>query len=402
MNSTPKSERFYIGIFGRCNSGKSSLINALTNQKISVVSPKKGTTTDNVSKAIELNNLGPCVFVDTPGFDDDEKDILGKIRIKKSVETMEIINAAILVLKDKNYLDENEKKIIEKLNIKKIPLIVVINIFKEKIEMNDKLDEKNYIAVNAKTKENINNLTTLICDRFKDFVKQNDIIKDLLKPLDIIVLVIVMDSAYPKARLILPQQQLINDVLTAGAICYVCRNFEYEDLIKNLKVKPKLIITDSQIFDEIFKKTPKEYLITSFSILLARKKGVLKESIKGVKSLKNLKDGDTILICESCTHKKKSCDLGSVKIPNWIKKYTNKKINFEFLTGCDFEQNIKKYSLIIHCGGCMTTEKIIKQRFNIAKKNKIPMTNYGILIAYLNNVLEKSVSFLDKLKNLNS
>lgn len=397
MNNTPLGNRFHIGIFGKCNSGKSSLMNAITNQNIAIISEKKGTTTDPVFKAMEIPKIGPSMLIDTPGIDDNEEHV-GIMRANKSFNILNYVDAAILILKNSYNISKYEKAILEKIKIKNIPLIIVINEFNlNQCNATYKNTENyNIVKVNAKTKKNINILIDAMSQHFKT-EKEPPIISDLLKPMDIILLVIVMDKAYPKARLILPQQQLINDILRAGAICYVCRLSEYEEFIKNLKTLPKLIITDSQIFSEIFSKTPQNILVTSFSILLARQKGILKDAMHGVKTLNNISSEDSILILESCTHKKKACDVGSIKIPKWIKNYTKRSPNFKFLTGVDFEENIKKYKLVVHCGGCMTTANRIKNRFKICKQNNVAITNYGILIAYIKGVLEKSTEFLNKL-----
>ena len=397
MNSTPLSNRFYIGIFGKCNSGKSSLINAITNQQIATTSNKKGTTTDPVFKAMEIPKIGPCVFVDTPGFDDTEEN-LGEKRTKKSYEILEYVNAAIFVLEKPDVIDKKEKEFLEKVKQKEIPLILVIN--KKDIDSDKKLNFKfleNYIFVelSAKTKENINSLIDLISKNFNEEETNKNMISDLINPLDVVVLVIVIDESSPKDRLILPQQQLIYEILKKGGICYVVKNTEYEEFLKNLNIKPKLIVIDSQIFSKIFKTIDDDIPITSFSILLARKKGILDYAIKGVKMLEKLKNKDKILIVESCTHKKKSCDITCVKIPRWILEYTKKEIEFEFKTGDDFpsENELKKYRLVIHCGGCMTTAKKIQNKFKACSKQNVAATNHGILIAYLNGVLEKSISF---------
>ncbi len=397
MNSTPSSNRFYIGIFGKCNSGKSSLINALTNQEIAIISSKKGTTTDPVKKNMEIPKIGPCVLVDTPGFDDFNSKI-GKIRVKKSIEVLNYVNAAILVLENTEKLEEVEKNFLKKIKLKNIPFIVVSNKCDENLK-NNETTNSNFLKISAKEKINIKELLYLISKNFSKVKEENFLLYDLIKPKDLIILVVVIDESYPKDRLILPQQQLIYEILKKGGICKVCKNYEYEHLLKNLKVKPKLIVTDSQIFSYIFKVTPKDYKITSFSILLARKKGILKTAIKGAKSLKNLNSKDEILICESCTHIKKSCDIGSVIIPKLIEEKFKIKPNFKFKTGEDFTKDVKKYKLIVHCGGCMTTTKKIQNRFKLCEENNIPITNYGILIAYLNNLLEKSIAFLENLKN---
>ena len=389
MNSTPFSDRFYIGIFGRCNVGKSSLINAITNQNIATTSKIKGTTTDPVFKAMEIFKIGACVFVDTPGFDDETG--LGKERVRKSFEVLDYVDAAIFVLDRSCCLDKKEKEFLKKVDKKKIPLIVAIN----KSDLNfsndnfSYLEGRTYIEVSSKTKKNIGCLIDLMSKNFSEKEEKNNMIYDLINPFDVVVLVVVMDKSYPKERLILPQQQLIYEILKKGGICYIVKDTEYEKFVESLKEKPKLVVVDSQIFSFIYKKTDRDILITSFSILMARKKGILNMAIEGVVALEKIKDNDMILIIESCTHKKKSCDIGSVKIPSWIKKYTNKNVRFSFKTGDDFleAKELKKYSLVIHCGGCMTTARKIRNKFLMCKENGVFATNYGVLIAYINGIL---------------
>ena len=398
MNSTPNSERFYIAIFGKCNVGKSTLLNAITNQNIAIVSNKKGTTTDPVFKAMEIPKIGPCVLIDTPGFDDSEQE-LGKTRTKKSIEILNYVDAAIFVVENKLNLSKIEIDFLTKIKNKNIPLIFAINEIEENYKKteNINLEEKIIkIKINAKEKKNIDILINLMSKYFTLKDKKKSMISNLIKPFDVVVLIVVMDSAYPKERLILPQQQLIYSVLKKGGIAYILKEDEYEKFLETLNFKPKLVVVDSQIFSKIFKITKKDIPITSFSILLARKRGILEESINGVKSLSKIKDNDKILILESCTHKKQSCDIGSKKIPNWILEYTKKKVTFHFKTGDDFPNNIEQYSLVIHCGGCMTTERKIRYKFNICKEKNIAITNYGILIAFINGVLEKSTSFLNR------
>ncbi len=396
MNLTPFSERFYIGIFGACNAGKSSLINAISNQNISIVSNFKGTTTDPVFKAMEFPKIGACVLVDTPGFD-EQKNYLSKIRVKKSLEVLEYVQAAILILvNNKKKLSNFEKEMLEKIQIKKIPLIIVINEFFEQNDNSKNLKEFTTININAKTKKNIDKLIDLISVHF--FKKENEnqyLIADLLKPKENVVLVIKIDKSYPKGRLILPQQQLLNELLKKGVVCHVCTESEYSNCLENLKEKPKLVVTDSQIFPIVFNQTPKNLNITSFSILLARKRNILKTAIESVKYINEIKKNDKILICESCTHKKNNCDIGSVLIPKLIEKHIKTKPSFHFLTGVDFEENIDEYKLIIHCGACMTSTKKLQNRFSFCKKHKIPITNYGVLLAYLNNILDKTTFFLN-------
>ncbi len=403
MNSTTKSGRLHIGIFGKSNVGKSSLFNKITNKDLSIVSNKKGTTTDPIHKSMEITNIGACTLFDTPGFD-DLKTKLGKLRVKKTLEILNVVDAIIFVVENGKTLNIFELEFLEKIKLKKIPLIVVINEFEKQKENYRKIYyEKNFnktpkIKLNVKNEENIENLIVLMQKHFVEQEKEKHMLSDLLNADDVVLLVVAIDISYPKNRIILPQQQLLNELLQKGVVCYICRNFEYETFLKKINIKPKIIVTDSQIFSEIFKKTPKNFLITSFSILLARKNNILKTSITGVSVLKKIKSKNKILICESCTHKKNSCDVGSVKIPKWIENYTKEKPKFEFEKSCFFSKNIKQYSLVIHCGGCMITKKQIQNKFEICKKNNVPITNYGILIAFLNNVLEKSLLFLKKLK----
>ena len=345
MNSTTKSSRLHIGIFGKSNIGKSSLFNIITDKDLSIVSNKKGTTTDPINKTMEILNIGACTLFDTPGFD-DLKTKLGKLRVKKTLEILEVVDAAIFVVENIKTLNRFELEFLEKIKLKKIPIIVVVNEFKKQKEnfkeVNFETNFKNIptIKINVKNNENIKKLIVLMQKHFIEQEKEQHMLADLLKTYDVVLLVVAIDISYPKNRIILPQQQLLNELLKKGVICYICRNYEYEFFLKKLKQPPKIVVTDSQIFSEIFKKTPKNILITSFSILLARKNKILKPAIAGIDAIKKINSNSKILVCESCTHRKNSCDVGTVKIPSWIENYTKEKPKFEFEKSFTFSKNL--------------------------------------------------------------
>ena len=394
LNSTPSSERVHIGIFGKRNAGKSSVINAITNQSLAIVSDIKGTTTDPVSKAMELLPLGPVMIIDTPGLDDVGE--LGKMRIQKSYQVLNKSDIGILVVDGTLGQTDEDKALINKFKEKNIPYIVVMNKL-DLVREQQNIDEKeinsrpNTIWVSSTTKENIYELKEMISKQAITDEPKLKIVGDLLNPCDFVVLVVPIDKAAPKGRLILPQQQTIRDILEAGAIAIVVKENELKNTLENLGKKPKLVITDSQVFSKVSTDTPKDILLTSFSILFARYKGDLKETVKGVKALENLKDNDTILISEGCTHHRQCDDIGTVKIPKWITKYTNKKINFEFSTGREFPYDLSKYKMIVHCGGCTLNEREMKYRVKCAQDQNIPFTNYGILIAYTQGILKRTL-----------
>ena len=394
LNSTPSSERVHIGIFGKRNAGKSSVINAITNQSLAIVSDIKGTTTDPVSKAMELLPLGPVMIIDTPGLDDVGE--LGKMRIQKSYQVLNKSDIGILVVDGTLGQTDEDKALINKFKEKNIPYIVVMNKL-DLVREQQNIDEKeinsrpNTIWVSSTTKENIYELKEMIAKQAITDEPKLKIVGDLLNPCDFVVLVVPIDKAAPKGRLILPQQQTIRDILEAGAIAIVVKENELKNTLENLGKKPKLVITDSQVFSKVSTDTPKDILLTSFSILFARYKGDLKETVKCVKALENLKDNDTILISEGCTHHRQCDDIGTVKIPKWITKYTNKKINFEFSTGREFPYDLSKYKMIVHCGGCTLNEREMKYRTKCAQDQNIPFTNYGILIAYTQGILKRTL-----------
>lgn len=394
LNSTPSSERVHIGIFGKRNAGKSSVINAITNQSLAIVSDIKGTTTDPVSKAMELLPLGPVMIIDTPGLDDVGE--LGKMRIQKSYQVLNKSDIGILVIDGTFGQTDEDKALINKFKEKNIPYIVVMNKLdlvrkQQNIDENEINSNPNTIWVSSTTKENIYELKEMIAKQAPTYEPKFKIVGDLLNPSDFVVLVVPIDKAAPKGRLILPQQQTIRDILEANANAIVVKENELKNTLKNLGKKPKLVITDSQVFSKVSTDTPKDILLTSFSILFARYKGDLKETVKGVKTLENLKDNDTILISEGCTHHRQCDDIGTVKIPKWITKYTNKKINFEFTSGTEFPYDLSKYKMIIHCGGCTLNEREMKYRVKCAQDQNIPFTNYGILIAYTQGILKRTL-----------
>ena len=403
LNSTPSSERVHIGIFGKRNAGKSSVINAITNQSLAIVSDIKGTTTDPVSKAMELLPLGPVMIIDTPGLDDVGE--LGKMRIQKSYQVLNKSDIGILVIDGTFGQTDEDKALINKFKEKNIPYIVVMNKLdlvrkQQNIDENEINSNPNTIWVSSTTKENIYELKEMIAKQAPTDEPKFKIVGDLLNPSDFVVLVVPIDKAAPKGRLILPQQQTIRDILEANANAIVVKENELKNTLENLGKKPKLVITDSQVFSKVSTDTPKDILLTSFSILFARYKGDLKETVKGVKTLEDLKDNDTILISEGCTHHRQCDDIGTVKIPKWITKYTNKKINFEFTSGTEFPYDLSKYKMIIHCGGCTLNEREMKYRVKCAQDQNIPFTNYGILIAYTQGILKRTLEPFSDISSL--
>ncbi len=393
LNSTPSSERIQIGFFGKRNTGKSSLINAITNQELSIVSDIKGTTTDPVYKAMELLPLGPVSIIDTPGIDDE--GILGNLRIEKTKQVLNKVDIAILVIDSQSEISSYDNELINIFKEKNIKYIIAYN-------KSDMLKEKkplknNEIYVSAKNKININEIKELITTIYEDVPPNIPLVKDLVAPNDVVILVTPIDSAAPKGRLILPQQQVIRDLLESGAISIVVQEEELKEAIEACSKKPKLVITDSQAFKKVNQDTPQNIMLTSFSILFARYKGILDYAIKGIKAIETLNDNDTLLISEGCTHHRQCDDIGTVKLPNWIKKYTNKKLNFEFSSGIGFPENLSKYKMIIHCGSCMLKDREVIYRYMNAQKQNIPITNYGITIAYINGILKRSIEIFPDL-----
>ncbi|MCH5323762.1 MAG: [FeFe] hydrogenase H-cluster maturation GTPase HydF [Eubacterium sp.] len=396
LNSTPNAERTHIGIFGRRNAGKSSLINALTGQSLAVVSDVAGTTTDPVSKAMELLPLGPVLITDTAGLDDE--GALGGLRVDKSYRVLFKSDIALVVIDATQGENEYDIKVISNLKEQKIPYIKVYN--KCDLIDSEKPIADNEIYISAASGKNIHELKELIAKQLDTGDNDKHICADLLSPSDIAVLVVPIDSAAPKGRLILPQQQTIRDILEAGAISAVCKETELTDTLSSLGKKPRLVITDSQAFANVSKEVPQDIPLTSFSILFARYKGDLEQNVKGVTMLDRLNDGDKILISEGCTHHRQCDDIGTVKLPRWIKEYTGKDIELEFSSGGEFPRELQKYSLIIHCGGCTLNEREMKYRLACAADAGVPMTNYGIAIAYINGILKRCVEPFENIRSL--
>ncbi len=385
LNDTPSANRIHIGIFGKRNAGKSSVINAITGQNLAIVSDVKGTTTDPVSKSMELLPLGPVTIIDTPGLDDE--GMLGKKRIEKAYQVLNKTDIALLIVDSVQGISDEDEEILSLIKEKNLPYLVVMN----KSDLIDKKEEKeNYIYVSAVTKENIKELKNRI-GQMAPKETEKVIVSDLINASDKVILVIPIDKAAPKGRLILPQQQTIRDVLDKGAVAIMCKEDELKDTISLMKEKPKLVITDSQAFKSVSEDTPKDIPLTSFSILFARYKGEIDVLIRGVKKINDLKDGDTILISEGCTHHRQCGDIGSEKIPKLLKKFTGKDLSFEFSSGTEFPKNLDKYALVVHCGGCMLNEKEMKHRISYANNQGLEIVNYGILLAYLNGILQRAV-----------
>ena len=387
LNSTPSAERIQIGFFGKRNVGKSSLVNAITNQNLSVVSDVKGTTTDPVYKSMEILPIGPVTIIDTAGIDDEGE--LGKLRIEKTKEVLNKIDIAVLIIDASKEISYIEKELINIFESKNINYIIAYN--KVDLIKNFKELKKNEIYVSAKNNQNIYKLKELISSIYEENPISSKLVRDLVNPNDKVILVTPIDSAAPKGRLILPQQQVIRDLLEANAISIVIKETELKNTLNILKDKPKLVITDSQVFNKVSKNTPQDIYLTSFSILFARYKGILDYAVNGVIKLNSLKDNDFILISEGCTHHRQCEDIGSVKLPKWIQEYTKKKLNFEFSSGGSFPTDLSKYSMIIHCGSCMLKDREVLYRYQLAKEQNIPISNYGITIAYINGILKRSI-----------
>ena len=394
LNSTPSSDRTHIGFFGKRNSGKSSLLNAVTNQDISIVSDYKGTTTDPVFKAMELLPLGPVMIIDTPGIDDEGE--LGLMRVKKAKQILNKTDIAVLVVDCRDGLSDVDYELIEIFKKKDVDYIIVYN--KSDLPHDEKILDENEIYVSAKEKTNIDNLKNKIASFNKPSDKK--IVGDMIDKNDIVVLVTPIDSAAPKGRLILPQQLTIRDILDAGAINIVVKEDMLESTLSSLSRKPGMVITDSQVFEKVAEIVPENIPLTSFSILMARYKGFLENAVRGVSEIKNLKDGDTVLVSEGCSHHRQCGDIGTEKIPNWIKKFTNKNINFKFSSGTYFPEDLSEYSLIIHCGGCMLNEREIKYRMKCAQDQNVPFTNYGTVIAFLHSILKRSLEIFPDLQKM--
>lgn len=390
LNTTPSADRVHIGIFGKRNAGKSSIINAITGQDLAIVSDIKGTTTDPVLKSMELLPLGPVVIIDTPGLDDSGE--LGTLRIQKAYQILNKTDIAVLVVDASAGMTAEDVDILQRIKEKEIPYVVVFNKADLTTVSTEDLpaDTKN-ISVSTVTGEHIYELKELIASLAPDEDKGRRIVDDLIQPSDFIVLVVPIDSAAPKGRLILPQQQTIRDILDSDATAIVVKETGLKDTLAQMGKTPSLVITDSQAFEQVSADVPPEIPLTSFSILFARYKGNLETVVHGAKALDTLNDGDTILISEGCTHHRQCDDIGTVKLPRWVRQHTGKNLEFAFTSGTEFPTDLSKYQLIIHCGGCMINEREMKYRLRCAKDQGIPITNYGIAIAHMKGILARSI-----------
>lgn len=406
INETPSGERLHIGIFGRRNAGKSSLINAITGQDLAIVSDVKGTTTDPVKKAMELLPLGPVVLIDTPGLDDE--GLLGQKRMEKALQALRQTDIVILTIPADAALDGLEKTLLQEAKKRGLPFFVVLNktdLLADKKQIEEKEKEiaqalsiplDVIVAVSADKNEGIHALKEKLANGIPK-EQERPLIHDLLSPGDLVVLVVPIDSAAPKGRLILPQQQVIRDSLEAGAVPVVTRDSELAQVLSSLGKKPRLIVTDSQVFGAVAKIVPKDIPLTSFSILMARYKGDLEVQIAGAKAIETLQDGDTVLISEGCTHHRQCDDIGTVKMPRWIKEYTGKDLQFAFTSGGEFPKDLSPYAMVVHCGGCTLPLQEMRYRISYGAKQEVAITNYGVMIAYIHGILPRVTEiFVDK------
>ncbi|MBQ1487894.1 MAG: [Lachnospiraceae bacterium] len=419
LNDILSADRVHIGFFGMRNAGKSSVVNAVTGQDLSVVSPIAGTTTDSVKKAMELLPIGPVVIIDTPGLDDEGE--LGLLRVEAAKKAMAQINLAVLVADATAGLREGDRELLKDFEEKKIPCVLVYN-KKDLLENTDSLlssgnmhkegsdvPDKEPVAspgvktvyTSALTGEGIHELKEALGDFARAVPKkENYLVVDLLNPGDVVILVTPIDESAPKGRMILPQQQVMRELLDYHYFFMTCQETELKDAIAKLSVKPKMVITDSQVFEKVAKDTPDDVLLTSFSILMSRYKGGLKAQILGAKKLSEIKDGDKILISEGCTHHRQCKDIGTVKMPGWIEEYTKAKPVYEFTSGGDFSEDLSDVALVVHCGGCMLNEAQMKSRVLAAKEAGVPMVNYGIAIAAMHGILKRSLEALPEMRAL--
>lgn len=395
LQDTPSSERVQIGFFGCRNAGKSSLVNAVTNQEMAVVSPVKGTTTDPVTKAMELLPLGPVLIIDTPGIDDEGG--LGEQRVKRTKQILNRIDCAVLVVDSVAGKTKADEELLNLFQEKQIPFLVAYN--KSDLQM-PALSGKNEVAVSALQKTGIEELKERIAALGKENQKERMLVKDLVKAEDLVVLVTPIDSSAPKGRLILPQQQTIRDLLEADAIPVVTKENTLKTTLESLAKKPAMVITDSQAFAQVSKDTPLDIPLTSFSILMARYKGFLEGAVQGVAAIETLQDREKVLICEGCTHHRQCEDIGTVKIPRWLRQHTGKELELVHTSGKDFPEDLSPYRLVIHCGGCMLNEREVVYRQKCAADAGIPFTNYGIAIAYMTGILKRSIEIFPKLYTL--
>lgn len=413
LNSTPSANRVHIGFFGRRNAGKSSIVNAVTGQELAVVSDTKGTTTDPVYKSMELLPIGPVMIIDTPGFDDE--GALGELRVRKTKQVLNKTDIAVLVVDATEGKKQCDEELIRIFKEKEIPYIIVNN---KADLLSDEISEKvcqNNVSEQRKAEQNallssgqeqyVSALTGAGIYELKECIGKltpNEdmtlkIVGDLLHPGDFVVLVVPIDSAAPKGRLILPQQQTIRDVLEANAAAIVVKESELKQTLEQLGRSPAMVITDSQVFEQVSEEVSEEIPLTSFSILMARYKGYLETAVNGVAAIDHLKDGDKILISEGCTHHRQCDDIGTVKIPRWLKQHTGKELIIETSSGTEFPEDLTSYALVIHCGGCMLNEREVKYRMKCAEDQKVPFTNYGIAIAQMKGILKRSIELFPNL-----
>lgn len=387
LNNTPSGERIHIGFFGRRNAGKSSLVNAVTGQELSVVSDVKGTTTDPVYKAMELLPLGAVEIIDTPGYDD--KGMLGELRVKKTRQILAKTDIAVLVADISAEIGDCENELIGLFKEREIPYIIAYN----KGDLSDReINSPNEITVSARNKKNIHELKEKIAALAEKTDNDRRIIGDLLSAGDVVVLVTPIDESAPKGRMILPQVQTLRDILDADAIAVFSKPEQLADTLEKLSALPKMVVTDSQVFGRVNEIVPESVTLTSFSILMARYKGFFETAVRGAAAIDSLSDGAKILISEGCTHHRQCGDIGSVKLPNMLKKYTGKNFEIALTSGRDFPEDLTEYSLVIHCGGCMLNEKEMTYRRRLAEMQGVPFTNYGTVLAKFSGILERSIA----------
>ncbi len=405
MNQTPASERVHISFFGKRNAGKSSVINAVTGQDLAIVSSVMGTTTDPVYKTMELLPLGPVMVIDTPGIDDEGE--LGALRVRKSYQVLNKTDIAILVIDSTTGKGEEELELIHRFHKKGIPYLIVYNkidlLSTEKIKDLAMSVRAGEVLVSASDGMNIQELKEKIASLKPEDTHKYPLIQDLIEPLDLVILVVPIDKAAPKGRLILPQQQTIRDILERGALSLVVRDTELKSTLDHFLAQgvcPKLVVTDSQAFARVSKDVPENITLTSFSILFARYKGELDTQLKGVAALSSIEDGDRILIAEGCTHHRQCGDIGTCKMPEWIRNYTGKKPVFEFTSGTEFPDDVSSYKMVVHCGGCMLNEREMKYRIACCQDQGVPITNYGILIAQVTGILKRSLGPFPEMQKL--
>lgn len=399
LNDTPTSNRRHIGIFGKCNAGKSSVINAITGQDLAIVSEHKGTTTDPVYKTMELLPLGPVVIIDTPGLDD--AGALATQRIRKAHQVLNKTDIAVLVVDASQGMSAEDDAIIERIKSKNIPYVIAFN----KMDLADKADgltalAANSLAISCRDGRNIQELKELIARQAAEEENNARIIADLLQPNDLVVLVTPIDKAAPKGRLILPQQQTIRDILEVGAAALIVQDTEFKTMLGRLAERPRMVVTDSQAFAKVAADTPDDIPLTSFSILFARYKGDLEANVRGARELSQLQEGDKVLISEGCTHHRQCNDIGTVKLPNWIRQFTGKNMTYQYTSGTEFPDDLTPFRLIIHCGACMLNEREVKYRMKCAHDQGVPMTNYGVAIAYMHGILKRTLQPFPNLRAL--